>query len=90
MLAGDFKIEKFQIDLSNMEFIEVSADDWISQSFEGDRRNIFHLLLYFIVLSRVISNFDDVVFPSVDFEIDLKILANDNVTNFENIDFTLL
>ncbi len=83
-------MEKFQIDLSNMEFIVVSTDDWMSQSFEGDRRNILHLLLYLIVLSRVISNFDDVVFPSVDFEIDLKILANDNVTNFENIDFTLL
>ena len=42
------------------------------------------------MLGRVISNFDDVVFPSIDFEIDLEILSDDNVANFEVIDFAFM
>ena len=42
------------------------------------------------MLGRVISNFDDVVFPSIDFEIYLEILSDDNVTDFKDIDFAFL
>lgn len=90
MFTADFEMEKFQLDLRHVEFIVVPTNDRVGQSSERNGSNVFHPLVKYVMLGREVGHLNNVIFPSIDFEVDLKVLADDNVTDFEYVNFSFL